>query len=82
MAVMAVAAGVRAAICMIAVPTPIRSVRAAIHVSGVTASEPHASDVHTESKPSRSASIASGNGSTGLDPQYPTCSPSLTARTG
>ena len=40
MAVIAVMAGVRAGICMIAVPTWIRSVRAAIHVAGVTASEP------------------------------------------
>ena len=40
MAVIAVIAGVRAAICMMAVPTATRSVRAAIQVAGVTASEP------------------------------------------
>ena len=37
---MAVRVGVRPAICMMAVPTWIRSVRAATQVSGVTASEP------------------------------------------
>jgi hypothetical protein len=37
---MAVIAGVRAGICMIAVPTLIRSVFAASHVRVVTASEP------------------------------------------
>ena len=40
MAVMAVAAGVRAGICMTAVPTPMRSVCAAYHVRRETASEP------------------------------------------
>jgi hypothetical protein len=40
MAVIAVMAGVRPAICMIAVPTFRRVVRAAIHAAGVTASEP------------------------------------------
>src|SRR5262249_54012678 len=48
-AVIAVAAGVRPAICMIAVPTWMRCVRAAIHVAVVTASEPYDSDVQTES---------------------------------
>ena len=37
---MAVMAGVRAGICMMAVPTSIRSVRAAIQAAGTTASEP------------------------------------------
>jgi hypothetical protein len=37
---MAVAAGVRAGICMMAVPTPMRSVLAATHVISVTASLP------------------------------------------
>ena len=55
--VIAVAAGVRAGICMIAVPIPICSVRAAIQLATVTASAPHASDVQTEWKPSRSASM-------------------------
>ena len=40
MAVIAVAAGVRPAICMIPVPTWMRVVDAAIHATGVTASEP------------------------------------------
>ena len=57
-AVITVIAGVRAGICMIAVPIPIRSVVAAIHDAVVTASAPQASDVQTESKPSRSASCA------------------------
>ncbi len=55
--VIAVAAGVRAGICMIAVPIPIRSVRAATQLATVTASAPQASDVQTEWKPSRSASM-------------------------
>jgi hypothetical protein len=38
--VVAVAAGVRAGICMIALPTQIRPVVAAIHAIGVTASVP------------------------------------------
>jgi hypothetical protein len=46
--VVAVAAGDRAGICMIALPTAIRSVVAAIHAIGVTASVPYASDVQTE----------------------------------
>ncbi len=56
--VIAVVAGVRAGICMIAVPIPICSVVAAIQDATVTASAPQASDVQTESKPSRSASCA------------------------
>jgi len=39
-AVIAAIAGVRPAICMMAVPTWMRSVRAAIQAAGVTASEP------------------------------------------
>ena len=56
-AVIAVIAGVRAGICMIAVPTPIRSVVAAIQVARdrVRAA---GSAVQTEWKPSRSASCA------------------------
>lgn len=46
---MAVAVGERAAICAMAVPRRIREVCAAIQVSGVKASEPQASAVHTES---------------------------------
>ena len=55
-AAMAVAAGWRADSWTIAVPSLIRSVRAPHQASGVRQSEPYASAVHTESKPSRSAS--------------------------
>jgi hypothetical protein len=48
-AVIAVAAGVRAGICMIAEPTLMRVVVAASHASTVTASVPHASAAHAES---------------------------------
>ena len=48
-ACIAVDAGVRALICTIAVPSRIRDVCAPIQASGVNASEPHASAVHTES---------------------------------
>ncbi len=47
MAVIAVLAGVRAGICMIAVPRRTFVVDAPIHASGVTASEPYDSAVHT-----------------------------------
>jgi hypothetical protein len=53
----AVAAGVRADIWTIDVPSLTRSVCAPHHASGVNASEPYASAAHTESKPSRSASL-------------------------
>ena len=52
-------AGVRAESCTMPVHSRMRSVCAPIHASGVKASEPHASAVHTESNPSRSASCAS-----------------------
>ena len=48
-AVIAVAAGVRAASWSTAVPTPIREVRAAIQAATETASEPQASETQTES---------------------------------
>ena len=48
-AVIAVFAGERPGSCMIAVPRRIFFVCAAIHASGETASEPHASAVQTES---------------------------------
>jgi hypothetical protein len=38
------------------VPSFIRSVRAPHHASGISASEPYASAVHSESNPRRSAS--------------------------
>ena len=47
-AVIAVLAGDRPGSCMIPVPRRIFLVWAAIHASGTTASEPHASAVHTE----------------------------------
>ena len=55
-AVIAVMAGVRAGICMIALPTSMVLVFAASQVSTVTASEPYASATHTTENPSRSAS--------------------------
>ena len=48
-AVIAVFAGVRPGICMIAEPTLIRLVDAASHASTVTASVPQASAAQTES---------------------------------
>lgn len=48
-ACIAVAVGVRAAICAIPVPSLMREVWAAIQVSAVKASDPHASAVQTES---------------------------------
>ena len=59
-ACIAVVVGERAAIWATAVPSLILDVRAAIQVSGVKASEPQDSAVHTEWYPSRSASWASG----------------------
>ena len=56
MAVIAVFAGERPGSCMMAVPSLIFFVCAPIHARGLTASEPQASAVHTESKPQRSAS--------------------------
>ena len=52
-------AGGRPASCTTAVPSLMRSVVAAIAASGVIASAPYASAVHTEWKPSRSASCTS-----------------------
>src|SRR5437660_9095896 len=62
---------------MMAVPTPIRSVRAATHATVVTASDPYASALHTESNPRRSASCTSGITSTGAPVQYPMCKASF-----
>jgi hypothetical protein len=55
-AAIAVAAGWRADIWTIAVPSRMRSVCAPHQASGVRQSEPYASAVQIESKPSRSAS--------------------------
>ena len=57
MAVIAVFAGERPGSCMMPVPSRIFVVWAAIQARGLTASEPHASAVQTESKPSDSASL-------------------------
>ena len=56
---MAVAVGVRAESCTTEVPRRIFDVWAASQVSGVKASEPHDSAVHTESKPAFSAACVS-----------------------
>ncbi len=60
MAAMAVAVGVRAASCTTPVPSLMVEVCPAIQASGEKASEPHASALHTESKPRRSASWVTG----------------------
>ncbi len=52
----AVIAGWRADICVIAVPSFTRSVCAPHHASGVSPSDPYASAVQIESRPSDSAS--------------------------
>ncbi len=75
-AVIAVMAGVRAGICMIAVPSLILLVLAAIQVSGVMASFPYASAVQTESYPSFSASRIKSMGTEGLGPNVPAMRPS------
>ena len=78
---MAVAVGVRAEICTTPVPSLIVDVCAAIHTSGENASEPHDSALHTESKPSFSASCASSPiFAGGRAPQYPSTSPELHLR--
>ena len=77
-AVAAVVAGERAGICMIAVPSLIRSVRPPIHARGDTASDPYASDVHTEWNPQRSASSARPTQNAGSS--YPSCKPRRTRR--
>ena len=56
MAAMAVAAGVRAAICTMPVPSRSVVVCDPHHANGVRQSEPYASAVQMESNPSRSAS--------------------------
>src|SRR3954453_10565266 len=76
---MAVAAGVRAEICTMPVPSLIFEVWLPHHASGVNASEPYASAVHIDSKPRRSAS-ATCSCTPGGGPalfQYPMTSPSF-----
>src|SRR4051812_29271730 len=74
-AVIAVIAGDRAGICMIAVPSPILEVWAPTQVSGTTESEPYASAVHTEWNPSDSAWRATSTTRAASAPQYPRFSP-------
>src|SRR5205809_4116761 len=80
MAVMAVIAGDRAGICMIAVPRPIFDVWAPTHVRGTMASEPYASAVHTEWNPSASAWRATSTTRAASAPQYPRFNPRRMAR--
>ena len=65
----AAVAGGRAASCMMPVPSRMRLVNAARYASGVIASEPYASAVHTESKPRRSASSTFSTGSRSSAPE-------------
>ena len=67
-AVIAVLAGVRPGICMIAEPSFSVVVVAPSQASTETASVPHASAAHAESYPSRSASCASSISSSGFVP--------------
>ncbi len=67
-AAIAVAAGVRAEICTIAVPSLIRSVCEPHQASGINASEPYASAVQIESNPSRSASCTDSSAPGGGPP--------------
>ncbi len=64
-AAIAVAAGCRAGICSRPEPSAIRSVRPASSPSTDTASCPQASEIHTESSPSWSASTARSTCSSG-----------------
>ena len=76
-AAIAAEAGGRAASCMMPVPRRMRLVSAARYASGVMASDPYASAVHTESKPSFSASRIFSTGSFSSAPEYPMLSPSF-----
>ena len=81
-AAIAIAVGVRAEIWQIEVPSLMWLVAAPHHASGVSASEPYASAVQHESKPSRSAIVsASGTPAGGPAPQYPIMYPSFMGRT-
>src|ERR1700730_4766266 len=77
-AAIAAAVGVRADSCMIDVPRRRVEVDAPHQARGVSASDPYASAVHIESKPSRSASaICSTTPGGGPAAQYPALSPSF-----
>jgi hypothetical protein len=76
---MAVAVGVRANICTIDVPSCTRDVAEPHQASGVRASDPYASAVHTEANPKSSAARTCSTASAGGPaPQYPNCNPSFT----
>ena len=64
----AATAGVRALICMIPVPSLIRSVSGARYASGAIVSMPHASALHAYSTPSRSAAFTSSTTSFQFEP--------------
>ena len=68
-AAIAAVAGGRAASCMMPVPRRMRFVTAARYARGVTASEPYASAVQTESNPRRSASSTLSTGSRRSEPE-------------
>src|SRR5262245_64468965 len=79
-AAMAVAAGVRADIWTIPVPSLTVDVAAPHQARGVRASDPYASAVQTESKPRRSASTTAAAAPAGGPlPQYPVLEPIFTA---
>ena len=66
---MAAMVGARAGICMMAVPTRILVVFAKSQAAEVMASEPYASAVQHESKPSRSASRTISIGGSSFRPE-------------
>src|SRR3954462_13339615 len=81
-AAMAIAVGVRADSWQIDVPSLMRDVAAPHHASGVSASEPYASAVQHESKPSSSAAASpSGTPTGGRAPKKPIMYPIFTQRT-
>jgi hypothetical protein len=55
----------------------VRSARAAIHASGVIASDPSASAVQTKSKPNLSANFTRSRGMRNFAPGYPRDNPSF-----
>src|SRR5690348_10896365 len=77
-AAIAIAAGVRAEICAIDVPSLIRDVFAPHQASGVSASDPYASAVHIESNPRLSAAaMLSSTPAGGPLLQYPADNPNF-----
>ena len=76
----AIEVGARADICTPRCPDEAGTC-APHHASGVNASEPHASAVKTESKPTRPAPTSAPTPSGGCAPQYPSCSPNFMGAT-